>query len=107
MRGTQVEGQHERTKLELAYMGAVAVVTFALAAVLIIGVPALFVVRALDEGATVRGLIWGGLAAGWIGFVLQGVIRDVETRGWVAFLLIGWVFYIPRLLRRVIDAMRR
>jgi hypothetical protein len=88
-------------------MVAVTVVTFALAAALIIGVPAIFVVRALDEGATFRGLIWAGLAAGWIGFVLQGVIRDAETRGWIAFMLIGWVFYIPSLLRRDTDATRR
>jgi hypothetical protein len=88
-------------------MVAVTVVTFALAAALMIGVPAIFVVRALDEGATIRGLIWGSLAAGWIGFVLQGVIRDAETRGWVAFVLIGWVVYIPSLLRRATDATRR
>jgi hypothetical protein len=103
----KVDRHPKRTKLELAYMVAVTAVTFALAAALIIGVPALFVVRALDEGATIRGLIGGGLAAAWIGFVLQGVIRDAETRGWVAFLLIGWVFYIPSLLRRAIDATRR
>lgn len=70
-----------------------------LAFILVIGLPALAIARAWSEGLTVQGVLWGSVAAVWLGLLVLAVIRDRETRGWMTFLLVGWVFLIPDLLR--------
>ena len=76
-------------------------------AALTLGVPALLLIRAVAEGATTWGLVWGAAGAVWIGALLRAAIRDRETRGWLVFALIGWVSYIRPLLRRLVVAARR
>ena len=80
-------------------MAVYTLATFLLAFTLIIGVPALAIVRAWGKGLTLQGVLWGSAAAVWVGLLLVAVIRDRETRGWMAFLLVGWVFRIPALMR--------
>ena len=80
-------------------MAVFTLATFLLAFIFIIGVPALAIVRAWDKGLTLQGVLWGSVAAVWLGLLLVAVIRDRETRGWMAFLLVGWVFRLPELTR--------
>ena len=96
-----------RSKLELASMAGFTILTVALGAALTLGVPALLLVRAVNEGATPWGLMWGAAGAVWISVLLLALIRDREARGWLVFALIGWASYIRPLLRRLIAATRR
>jgi hypothetical protein len=96
-----------RSKLELAYMVSFTVLTFALGAALTLGVPALLLIRAVDQGATARGLISAAAAAVWISALVYAVIRNRETRGWFVFALVGWVSYVRPLLRRLRLDIRR
>ena len=58
--------------------------------------------RAANEGATLRGFVWGALGAVWLVALLLALIRDRQARGWVVFALIGWVSYLWPLLRRLV-----
>ena len=80
-------------------MAVYTLASFLLAFVLIIGLPALAIVRAWNEGLTPQGVLWGSAAGVWLGLLLTAVIRDRETRGWITFLLGGWVLLIPDLVR--------
>jgi hypothetical protein len=95
------DSEPRRSKLELASMLAYAILTFAFGVALTLGVPALLLYRAVVEGGTAWGLVSGVLGVAWAGVLAYAILRDRETRGWVAFALVGWVFYLRPLLRRV------
>ena len=82
-------------------MTVVVVLTTAFAAVFVIGMPTLFIVRAVDAGMSAwRGVLWGALAVVSVGGILQAVVRDAQTRGWLVVGLVGWIFYLVTALRR-------
>src|SRR5215216_3841523 len=93
-------GRQRRTPLELLTMLAVIVSTTLFAALLVFGLPALFVVRTLEAGASPAGFVWGALASAWIGVIVYALVSDAETRGWLVFGLVGWVYYVALALRR-------
>lgn len=103
-----MDREPRRTKTELVYIAAVTVFSFAFAAVVVVGVPALLIVRTLERGATTPvGLIYGTLAVAWIVVLVQGLIRDRETRGWILFLLLFWLPPLAALARRALQWTRR
>ena len=96
-----------RTKLELASMVTFTILTFVLGAALTLGIPALLLIRAVDDGTTAWGLISGTAAAVWISALVYAVIRNRETRGWLVFALVGWLASVGPLLRRLGVVTRR
>ena len=95
------ESKPRRSKRELASMVAYAILMLAFGIALTVGVPALLLVRALDDdGATFWRLLSGVVGVAWIAVLGYAVVSDRQTRGWVAFTLVGWVFYLWQLLRR-------
>ena len=96
------ESKPRRSKRELAFMVAYAILMLAFGIALTVGVPALLLFRALDDdGATLWRLVSGVVGVAWIAVLGYAVVTDRETRGWVAFALVGWLFYLWRLLRRL------
>jgi hypothetical protein len=91
-----------RTKRELAYMAAYAILMLAFGIGLTVGVPALLLFRAVDDdGANFWRLVSGIVGVAWIAVLGYAVVSDRETRGWVAFALVGWLPYLWQLLRRL------
>ena len=91
-----------RSKRELTFTVAYAILTVVFGVALTLGVPALLLVRAVNEGATPWGLVSGAVGVAWIGVLAYAVSSDRETRGWVAFALVGWLFYLRPLLGRLV-----
>ena len=102
-----MDEQPRRTPLELAAIGVFGVAYFAFAVAFFVGLPALAIVRALDHGATVAGVLWGMFAALFLGVVAYALVRDRETRGWILFALLGWLTLVPALGRRFRQFIRR
>ena len=96
-----------RRKRELAYIVAYAILMLAFGFALTVGVPALLLFRAIDEGATAWGLASGVVGVAWIAVLGYAALSDRETRGWVAFALVGWLFYLWPLLRRLLGQRER
>lgn len=94
-----MDEQPRRTPLELVTITVFGAAYFAFAVAFFIGLPVLAIVRALDHGATVTGVLWGTFAALFLGTAAYALIRDRETRGWILFALLGWVNLVPALGR--------
>jgi uncharacterized membrane protein len=91
--------QPRRAPTELAAIALFSIASFALALTITVGLPALGVVRAWQNGLTVSGLLWGAFAALFVAALAYAIVRDRETRGWVAFLLLGWLNVFPLIAR--------
>ena len=95
------DSEPRRSKRELTFMVAYALLTVVFGLALTLGVPAVLLLRAVNEGATAWGLVSGAVGVAWLGVLAYAVASDRETRGWVAFALVGWVFYLLPLLGRL------
>ena len=80
---------------------------FILGFALLVGLPALAISRALQDGATVSGVLWGTFAVLFIGMVLWAIIRDRETRGLIVVLAFGWLGVFPAIARAVRELVAR
>lgn len=92
------------TPLQLLMIVLFGVAYFALAAAIVVVLPAVAILRAWESGFTPWGVLWGAFAALFLAVLLQALVRDRETRGWVVFFLFGWVALFPlvaRALRRL------
>lgn len=96
-----MDEQPRRTPLELVTIAVFGVAYVAFAVAFFIGLPGLAIVRALDHGATVAGVLWGTFAALFLGTTAYALVRDRETRGWILFALLGWLALVPTLGRRL------
>ena len=90
-----------RTPLELAAIAVFSAACFILGFSLLVGLPAVAIMRAAQHGATISGVLWGTFAVLFTGIVLQAIIRDRETRGWIVFLTFGWLGVFPAIARAV------
>ena len=100
-----VDEQPGRTSLELVTIAVFGVAYVAFAVAFFVGLPALAIVRALDHGATLAGVLWATFAALFLGTAAYGLIRDREARGWILFALLGWLTLVPAVggrLRRLV-----
>lgn len=88
-------------------VGAYAVAVSAFALVFTVGVPAILLLRALDAGLTVSGILSGAIAAVWLAVLVLALVTDREARGWIVFLLLGWILALPAAARRLVALVRR
>lgn len=85
----KADRENPRTKLEFVYIVGFTILTLVLAAALTLGVPALLLIRPVNEGAILPGLMWGAAGVVWITALVYAMVRDRATRGWLVLALIG------------------
>ena len=96
-----MSSEPRRTPLELAAVAVFSAAYFILGFAVLVGLPAVAIMRASQHGATISGVLWGTFAVLFIGVVLPAIIRDRETRGWIGFLAFGWLGVFPAIARAV------
>ena len=99
--------QPRRTPLELVTIVLFGVAYVAFAVAFFVGLPVLAIVRALDHGATLAGVLWATFAVLFLGTAAYALVRDRETRGWILFALLGWLTLVPAVGRRLRRLVRR